>query len=97
MISEIFAILLPAGLWLAIAGVLLIAGWQWGAFSARQALVAGSPRWKAYVLALIIPCGLAFVMFSNPSWAGYSKQVFWGMAAPAFITACFRYNACREY
>jgi len=97
MVPEILVITIPALSYWVLGGVLIYVGWRWGAFAARQALMAGSPKWKAYVVALIIPAALSAGLCSRAGWVSIAVQIFLWMATPAFITASLRYNASREY
>jgi len=97
MMPEILAITMPALSYAVLGGFLLYVGWRWGAFAARQALIAGSPKWKAYVVALIIPAALSAGLCSRADWVSIAAQIFLWMATPALIKASLRYNASREY
>ena len=71
---------------------LILAGYKWGSFAALQALAQNSPKWKAYLLAMLPPGGFALAFLMDANLSPFASEMFWTLATPAVIGACFKYN-----
>ncbi len=73
-------------------GLTVFLGYKWGKFAALQALAQDSPKWKAYVLALLPPAAFAVTLLFDGNLEPFAAETFWALATPAAIGACARIN-----
>jgi len=96
MNAEVYLLVLQLVGGICLGFIILLAGYKWGSFSARQALAANSPKWKAYVLALIPPAAFAVGLHFDGEMARFAGRSFWSLATPAVLATCYKYNAGRH-
>ena len=77
------------------AVAVIVIGYKWGTFAALQALAYNSPKWKAYVLALLPPAAFAVTLLFDGGWSAFAGQTFWALATPAVVGTCWKYNRGR--
>ena len=73
-------------------GLLILMGYKWGKFAALKALAEDSPKWKAYLLALLPPAAFAVTLLLDSSLGPFAGKLFCVFATPATIGTCVRIN-----
>ena len=74
------------------AGIVVVLGYKWGTFAALKALAENSPKWKAYLLALVPPAAFAFTLLFDGTLEPFAYKTFCALAVPAAIGTCVRIN-----
>jgi hypothetical protein len=80
-----------------VAGVLALAGvwflaFRWGSFAGLTARSQESPKWQAYLLALLPPCAFALTFLFDSNLARIAPEAFASLAMPAALGACLCYS-----
>ena len=85
---------LTAGLLVVLAGVFLVVwmGYKWGKFAAFKAIAENSPKWKAYMLAVLPPAAFAVALLFDGTLEQFACKIFCGLAVPAMLGTCVRIN-----
>ena len=76
---------------IALAGA-VVAGYRWGRFAATKARSQDGAKWQAYLLALLPPAAFALTFLLDGTLSPFAAQAFTGLAAPAAVGTCLRYN-----
>lgn len=86
-----------AGLLLGFLGgvAVMYLGYRWGCFAGLKARAQNSPKWQAYLVALLPPASFAFAFLFDPYLSGAAPETFMALAAPAAIGTCIRLNRRR--
>lgn len=74
------------------AGLILLLGYSWGKFAALKALAENSPKWKAYLVALLPPAAFAATLLLDGTLGPFAHQTFLALATPAAFGTCIRIN-----
>jgi hypothetical protein len=74
------------------AGLILVLGYTWGKFAALKALAESSPKWKAYLVALLPPAAFAATLLLDGTLGPFAYQMFFALATPAAFGTCVRIN-----
>jgi hypothetical protein len=84
--------ILPHFTWVIIGAVILVSAHYWGAYAARQARLAGSAQWKAYVLAIIPAFGMCLSLAVGGKMDRFIPVVFVACALPSFLATHFYFH-----
>ena len=87
-------VLLSAGLFAGVVGAALVIwlGYRWGRFAALKAMTENSPKWKAYLVALLPPVAFTVALLFDGAFEPFAYKTFCLLAFPVVLGTCVRIN-----